>query len=150
MWVAEFRFPGEAAAATDVVEPPAVAELACIDTHDTPTFAAWWRDLEAVPRTRLLATLRAAGDLDEGPDQPIDAATALASLLSWLGRSRAPLVLASLEDLWLESVPQNVPGAGADVATFRQRAAHGIEELDRLPSVTHALDRLDLARRSIA
>jgi len=143
MWVIEFELPE---AGDAILEPPGAGVLACIDTHDLPTFAAWWRGLEPGPRRALLSTLRASGDLAGEVDD--DPETVLGATLAWLGRSRAPLVLAALEDLWLEPSPQNIPGAGHENETFRQRAAHALEELDDLPSVTRALDRLELARRS--
>jgi 4-alpha-glucanotransferase len=65
-----------------------------------------------------------------------------------LGRSRAPIVLATLEDLWLETEPQNIPGSEHQDEAFRRSAAHGIDELDGLTSVTGAIDRLVQARRS--
>ncbi len=145
MWVVEFELPDEAGAAEARVDAPGAGVLACIDTHDLPTFAGWWAALEQGPRRALLATLRASGDLDAGDAEP---AAVLGAVLAWMGRSRAPLVIASLEDLWLEPMPQNIPGAGHEAETFRQRAAHGIEEFDSLPTVRRALDRLALARRS--
>lgn len=147
MWVAEFEIPDEQV----TVDRPGPGVLACIDTHDLPTFAKWWADLDAPRRRTLLATLHASGELDHArPDDPASPAPAavLAAILAWLGHSRSPLVLAALEDLWLEPNPQNVPGAGHQHEAFRQRAAHGLDELDTLASVTHALDRLDLARRT--
>lgn len=148
MWVVEFEIPGrdEQHHEQVAVEPPGPGVLACIDTHDLPTFAAWWAHLDARRRHTLLATLRASGDLDALED----AGAVLSATLSWLGRSRAPLVLTALEDLWLEPEPQNIPGAGHEDETFRRRAAHGLDELDGIDSVNRALDRLDLARRTPA
>ena len=74
----------------------------------------------------MLSTLRASGDLDTPEVEP---EAVLAATLAWLGRSRAPIVQASLEDLWLEADPQNTPGAGQP-GRFRQRAAYGLDELD--------------------
>jgi 4-alpha-glucanotransferase len=135
--------------------------LACLDTHDLATFATWWRELDPGRRGTLLTTLRASGDLQPAGLQPADLRpdhlgdatepdpeAVLAATLAWIGAGRSPLVLASLEDLWLEPDPQNVPGTAEPGATFRQRAAFGLDELDDVASVKNTLDALDRARRT--
>jgi 4-alpha-glucanotransferase len=145
MWVVQFELPE----AEDVAaEPPGGGVLACLDTHDLPTFATWWHQLAPIPRGALLAALRASGDLDTEYSETISPDEVLVATLSWLGRSRAPLVLAALEDLWLEPDPQNIPGSDNQDATFRQRTAFGLDELDDVASVKTALDALDHARRT--
>jgi 4-alpha-glucanotransferase len=138
MWVTQFELPEERDA--DVTLPSS-GELACLDTHDLPTFATWWQDLDDAPRMALLETLRDAGDLD----QVITPESVLAATLAWLGRSRAPIVLVQLEDLWLETEPQNTPGEPGN-ESFRRRVAHGLDELDALPRVRDILGRLEALR----
>jgi 4-alpha-glucanotransferase len=145
MWVVQFELPE---VEDVIVEPPGGGVLACLDTHDLPTFATWWHELAPIPRGALLEALRAAGDLDTEFSETISPEEVLAATLSWLGRSRAPVVLAALEDLWLEPDPQNIPGSDHQDATFRQRAAFGLDELDDIASVKNALDALDRARRT--
>lgn len=50
------------------------------------------------------------------------------ALYRFLGRSEAGLVLASLEDLWMETEPQNVPGTPAAV-NWRQRARRPLDAI---------------------
>jgi 4-alpha-glucanotransferase len=152
IWVVQFELPDEP---DEVVRPPGRGELACLDTHDLATFATWWRALAPIPRRALLAALRASGHLDtpvpdnEAPDiQEPEPEAVLAATMAWLGASRAPVVLASLEDLWLEPEPQNVPGTADPNAMFRRRAAYGLEDLDAVASVKNTLDALDRARRT--
>jgi 4-alpha-glucanotransferase len=52
----------------------------------------------------------------------------------------------SLEDLWGEVRPQNVPGTD-DRPNFRRRAARSLEELRSDPGVLELLRRVDAARR---
>ena len=144
MWVSEFELPSEKDA---IAQPPPAGDLACVDTHDLPTFATWWHALAPAPRGALLEALRAAGELDAEYGEPIAPEDVLVATLAWLGRSRSPLVQASLEDLWLEPDPQNIPGADHHDARFRQRLAHGLDDLDTLDLVKNALERLDHARR---
>ncbi len=144
MWVLEFDLPTEDGA---VATPPAARDLGCIDTHDLPTFATWWQGLAPAPRRALLEALRASGELDAEGDEASVPESVLAATLAWLGRSRTPLVQVSLEDLWLEPDPQNVPGGDPQDARFRQRFAHGLDELDSLDALKITLERLDRARR---
>jgi 4-alpha-glucanotransferase len=141
MWVAEFDVPHDD---DGVAQPPCGGVLACLDTHDLVPFATWWDELAPAPRRALLAALRADGDLGDAAN-PDDV---LAATLAWLGRSRAPVVLTALEDLWLETDPQNTPGSADPGTTFRQRCAYGLDELDDVALVKTALDALDRARRT--
>jgi 4-alpha-glucanotransferase len=148
MWVIQFELPGNA---DGVAQPAGRGALACLDTHDLATFATWWRELAPGRRGTLLTALRASSDLH--PDQLGDGTepepeAVLVATLAWLGAGRSPLVLVSLEDLWLEPNPQNVPGTADTGATFRQRAAYGLDELDDVASVKNTLDALDRARRT--
>jgi 4-alpha-glucanotransferase len=145
MAVLEFELPDAEGA---VAAPPGSGKIACIETHDLPTFATWWRDLAPAPRGALLEALRAANEADADFGETPAPETVLAAILSWLGRSRSPIVLASLEDLWLERAAQNIPGADHQDARFRQRWRYGVEELDTLDSLKVALERLDRARRA--
>jgi 4-alpha-glucanotransferase len=134
-WVAQFA-PGAGA-------PPA-RSLACVDTHDLPTFASWWHDLDPARRGELLETLREAGALDTTYGEILAPDDVHAALLEWLGASDAALVLVTLEDLWLEAEAQNRPGTHAH-QSFRRRFAYGVDDLDALDA--GVLARLDGARR---
>jgi 4-alpha-glucanotransferase len=139
MWVAEFHQP---TVERPAVAPPGADHLACIDTHDLPTFAAWWDELGAPTRAGICGRLRAeTAHADETP------AAVHAALLAWLGASDADIVLAALEDCWLETEPQNRPGSASPNSNFRRRAAFGLDEFDRVDGVKDALTRLDDARR---
>jgi 4-alpha-glucanotransferase len=107
--------------------PPA-GSLAVLNTHDMAPFAAWWAARE--------------------PDRPTPAATALAELLGDLGASAARHVQVSLEDLWLETRPQNVPGTGAEAGNWTRRAARTLPEVAEDPEVDLVLDGLEAARRT--
>jgi 4-alpha-glucanotransferase len=130
--------------------------VASLNTHDMPPFAAFWagldiddqRDLGLVDedqeraaraarrklRRRLAELLRLPGD------DPADAAPALRTLLLHLADSPARFVLVNLEDLWLETRSQNVPGTSSERPNWRRRARHSIEQLVRDPRITGLLD----------
>jgi 4-alpha-glucanotransferase len=127
------------------LKPPAPRTLACLDTHDTATFAAYWHALPDDDRAALLSALHAAGHLDHGNAEAANEVDVLAALLSYLGASRAELVLVNVEDLWMDTVPQNVPGtSGEERPNFARRMARSIDDLEQLDA--DAAERVVLAR----
>jgi 4-alpha-glucanotransferase len=66
--------------------------------------------------------------------------------LADLGAGPAALVVAGLEDLWLESEPQNVPGT-VNGSNWRRRARFSLEQIRTMPEVLGPLRALDRARR---
>lgn len=162
MYVGQFELT-EIAEGRLAPKPVPAGALASIGTHDTPTFQAWWagRDLdirrelghatdeEAAREREGRAQMRrklAAGlgvDDDVGDERRVAAEVHLA-LLRRLGRSRAGLVLATMEDLWLESEPQNMPGT-LRPENWRRQARRPIDGLGQ-PDVVVQLDALNEAR----
>ncbi|MFW6330858.1 MAG: 4-alpha-glucanotransferase [Gemmatimonadota bacterium] len=67
------------------------------------------------------------------------------ALLEWLGRSPAGLVLAAVEDLWLEREPQNVPGTESE-RNWRRRMRRPMGALSD-PAVAGLLKVLNEARK---
>lgn len=118
MYLAQF----EAASVADLA-PPSASNVALVGTHDTPTFAGWMRGADVTERVqhgllrpglerhvrqeRAHAAMRLAARVDASVDEP---ARMLVALLRWLGRSESSLVVAWLEDFWLEECGVNLPG----------------------------------------
>jgi 4-alpha-glucanotransferase len=118
MYLAQFT-----ASEDPAVSPASGRDMALIGTHDTPTFAGWLSGVDigervrcglleeaavpAVRRERSKATGRLARRLGGTVEDPRDL---LARTLRWLGSSDSPLVVAWLEDLWLEEEGVNLPG----------------------------------------
>lgn len=147
-----------------VPDPPRES-MASLNTHDMWPFAGWWQgadiddrerqglldpeEAKAERRTRdarrtalreCLARRGLAGR--ESSVQEI-----LRASLALLGRSVAWCVLVNIEDLWLETRPQNVPGDRDAGRSWRRRARHGLATFSRLPKVKETLERLDRSRR---
>lgn len=138
-------------------------------THDLPTTAGWWRGLDiawrerlslfgpgetaalaqetrAQDRTRLWTAFTRAGTAtgpEPAPDRPgpvIDAA------LDFLGRSRATLVLAPLEDLvGLDDQP-NLPGTIHEHPNWRRRMPAPLPGLVATPAVRRRVGRVEMGR----
>lgn len=131
--------------------------VASLNTHDTPTFAGWWRGadldqhqalgwlsgdrLEHERHTRALQR-HAAGTFAErgslGRSHP-EAARVAAGLYRALVDSPAHLVLLNLEDLWAEPRPHNVPGTWRELPNWLRRSALSVEQIANSPAVAAVL-----------
>jgi 4-alpha-glucanotransferase len=151
MHVLEFNQPDWAGA-----EPvPADGDqLSSFGTHDTPTFAGWVHgfDIDHRHELQLLSDDQAVAERVRRAQQvdnlrgflrargyPVDAGARasrdesdralLESVVRFLGDSEAPAVLLSLDDLWLEPNPQNIPGTPVDRPNWVQRSPRTLDEL---------------------
>lgn len=143
MYVMQFEEPkgGKLAA-------PERHAVASLNTHDMPPFAAHWKgadipdrvDLGLLPqaavknekaararwRKNMAEYLRNRKLLEGKPNR----ARVLAAVLCWLAKSPAQTVLVSLEDLWGEERPQNVPGTSSERPNWKRKAALTLEEIE--------------------
>jgi len=147
---------------------PRPGSVSFVDTHDTATFAGWFdgtdidererlglvtADEAAAERTRrhearklLLERLVTSGSLSKTATD--DAAEVHAAVLEELGSSAAAIVVATLEDLWAEKDPQNIPGTTVEHENFARRLPYSIDEIAADRRLIEPLVRLDRARRS--
>jgi 4-alpha-glucanotransferase len=141
-WVLQFELMASGAAGLH--DPPA-GSVATINTHDTPTFAGFWKTSSHPVWQQLVTFLRQRGLLD-GDDLPLD--LVYRACLNWLGRSNADLVLVNIEDLWLEQEPQNVPASPPETPNWRRKALHDLDTIESMDDVRAALQALAAARAS--
>jgi 4-alpha-glucanotransferase len=140
--------------------------VASLNTHDTPTFAGFWREDDiqdrialgllspadaqiqrqerATGRAALVAYLKARGWLRE--EEP-ELLAILRAWLSQLASGDAYLVLVNFEDLWLEPLPQNVPGTWEERPNWKRKARFSLEQIREMDSVTEILKAIDQIRR---
>jgi 4-alpha-glucanotransferase len=138
-YVLQFSLKPDPAHAMDV---PPTASLASANTHDTPTFAAFWRDADGALRDALVHYLVQRGRLP-ATGEP-GSGDVLRASLDELAEGDVETVLVNIEDLWGELEPQNVPGtSGADALNWRRRARHGLEQMFELAEVRDALRHID-------
>lgn len=136
--------------------------VASLNTHDMPPFRAYWeghdvdlrRELELLDDAGVAAvkasraqTVRGLSHLLGAP-APLSTRTAHDALVQFLARSPADMVLLNLEDLWLESEPQNVPGTSQERPNWRRRLRLTLHELRNDRSVRELLASIEHARRS--
>jgi 4-alpha-glucanotransferase len=141
--------------------------VAGLNTHDLPTFAAFWagldiedqvalgqldevaRDRALVERDRLRTRLRQWAGA-EGLTGDDAARRVLLTLLDWIASSDAAIHIVNLEDLWLETRPQNTPGTTVERPNWRRRAKHDVASLVADTGVAEQLVRIDARRRGQA
>ncbi|MBI2616361.1 MAG: 4-alpha-glucanotransferase [Gemmatimonadetes bacterium] len=155
MYVAQFQ-----AADDPKVAPPTAADVALVNTHDTPTFAGWLAGTDIAERVRygLLAeqaapsvrkersraTRRLSRRLARTVEEP---RALLAELLEWLGRSDSPLVVPWIEDLWLEDRGVNLPGTrSSERANWQRPMRRCLDEIFTDPEIDRLIRRLHRAR----
>jgi (1->4)-alpha-D-glucan 1-alpha-D-glucosylmutase len=145
----------------DPTARPHARGLVALNTHDMPTFAAFWtgqdvplhaqlgviREAEAGTlraerasmRQRVTRSLREAGLLHAEDPGPEEIAAALLELAA--GRTLGVL-LVGLEDLWGETEPQNIPGIAEGYPNWRRKARRTLDEIERETGLTRVLAHL--------
>jgi 4-alpha-glucanotransferase len=140
--------------------------LGCMNTHDMPTFASFWeeggiddrlalglldekgsreeRKMRSRVKRALVAFLRSRGWLKGSGS---GAEEVLVACLSFLAGSKAGVVIVNLEDLYLETNPQNVPGTSGERPNWIRKARHGFEEIREMPQVIRILREVDRLRK---
>jgi 4-alpha-glucanotransferase len=129
-WVLQFEVtPG-----APLPDPPELS-VASIGTHDLPRFVSFWEAPEHERWRRALGS---------------DARRGLRVCLDHLAAGPARLVLADLEDLWLERLPHNRPGTGSESGNWQHRSVRTLEEIFADDDVAASLRRIDALRRQEA
>ena len=140
--------------------PPAGA-LASLNTHDTPTFKAFWmgsdiairRKLglltapEAKIETKARAAMRAAVAKDLRARKLLkagksDAGSVAVALNKLLAGSPASTVLVALDDLWGQKEPHNVPGTVNEMPNWRRKSLRTLEDFTSDPKVASLFGEL--------
>jgi 4-alpha-glucanotransferase len=123
LFVAEFEWSWQDG--RPAVHRPRPGTVASLDTHDTPTFAGF-AAREGIPGAEAVMW-RWSEELAAGP---------------------ADVFLATLEDIWLEREPQNVPGTFGDEApNWRRRMQLDLGQIAADPRVQAMFTTLAAARR---
>ena len=91
--------------------PAGTTELRVTGTQQPPVRATWSLDAQA----KLTVA-------------PVDL---MSAALTYLTQSCAELVVLSLEDLWLETRPQNQPGTGSECPNWCLKAAFSLKDLEK-------------------
>ena len=163
MYVVHYELASDLRRGLPPVSPNSVASL---NTHDMPPFAAFWQGLDIEERRKIglldkagaegeknrllnmkkaLVTFLRDRDWLQGAEN--DIAAVLKACLSFLAASPARMVLINLEDLWLETQPQNVPSTRKEYPNWRHRAQYTFEQFCQLPQVVDTLLTVNKLRK---
>jgi 4-alpha-glucanotransferase len=145
------------------------SSVASLNTHDMPTFKAFYEALDVEDRLdldlltadqaveirkerdgqcrRMAEFLRRRGLLNASND---DTQAVMEACQVYLGLSPAAVVLLNLEDLWGETQPQNTPGTFKERPNWRHKARYSLEEFRKLPNVLKIIRRVAEARTKAA
>lgn len=143
---------------------PPEQSVASVNTHDMPAFAGFCqgRDIDERVEQGLLSERAARKEREKrrkirqtmtaflkarGLLQDDDTRSILDALLRFLAASSAEIVLVNLEDLWLETEPQNRPGLPE--RSWRQKFMFPLEQMMRDTKVTAILGSVGEQRRKV-
>lgn len=152
--------------ATDTIGRITPNTVASLNTHDMPPFAAFWQDMD-IPEKKGLGLLDTKGAQKENKTRrgmkaalikglrkknllsKADASTRaiLQDCLAFLSASPAHVVLVNLEDLWLETRSQNIPGTGEKYPSWQRKARYSLEEFCRMQDVRDILEGISRLRK---
>ena len=162
---------GQFAVSTDPahsLDAPPSNTVTSLNTHDTATFMSFWTaaDIDdrlalgllnqdqaqqehgyrSAQRDALVAYLRSIGRLGEvaGPTE------VLGAWLAFLANGPEEFLLINLEDLWLETAPQNVPGTWQERPNWRRKTRFRLEEICAMPEVFNLLRTIGDIRRQMS
>src|SRR5262249_52213559 len=145
--------------------------VASLNTHDTATFAGWWRgadiddqrDLglinaehqhaDKLAREDVKLALLAFADAKIEHDTLTEVERAMVSTTTDLAVGPAEIVLVALDDRVLDPVPHNVPGTVHERPNWQRRVErwHDVLDPDRAPpAASAAIAGLIAARRNPA
>jgi 4-alpha-glucanotransferase len=142
--------------------PPDANVVASLNTHDMPLFAGFWRgteiddqldlgliDVDAHARAmQQRAQLRLQLSRSVGAGGVVEPGLVRQRLLERLASSPARYVLVTLEDLWLEDRPQNVPGTSTERPNWRRRASRSLDEIIEDAALRRMLNAIAERRRA--
>jgi 4-alpha-glucanotransferase len=162
MFVLQYEVSADGEKPIHTVPPRSVAS---VNTHDMPTFASYITALDVELNVKLgllneeeASATRAAREAirtrlasfvhEEGlAESPATVSTELLEgLLAFLAGSEAEIVIISLEDLWGETSPQNVPGTSTERPNWRRRLARPLMEIIGSEPMERLLRKVDTLR----
>ena len=141
--------------------------VASLNTHDMPPFRAFL-DGDDIDDRLDLRLLDEAGAKSERrrraeirkllvqflktrkllrPDKRIDPDSIFQAAMRFLASSMAGVVLVNLEDLWGETLPQNVPATSKERPNWRRKMRLSLEEIKKSKMIREMLDQIDANRR---
>jgi len=145
--------------------PPPEKCVASLNTHDMPPFRAFLDggdiddrlDLgfiddktarkERRQRARMQQIVTAVYDRRSHAKLPAVIDRGCRGILQFLSESMANIVLVNVEDLWGETLPQNVPATSTERPNWRRRMRPSVEQIRKMAGIGEVLSNV-FAQRS--
>jgi 4-alpha-glucanotransferase len=128
-------------------QPPAKC-VASLNTHDMPPFRAFLDGLDIDDRLDL-GFLDTKGARKERKERAAmrRRLRSFRAAIEFLSGSMANIVLVNAEDLWEETLPQNVPATSSERPNWRRRVRPSVEQIRKMAGIAEVLSNV-FAQRS--
>jgi 4-alpha-glucanotransferase len=144
MYVVQYESMGDNSA---LRQPPKKC-VASLNTHDVPPFRAFLDGTDIDDRLDLgFIDTKTARKERQQRTLTRRKLGSFRAVSQFLAASRANIVLVNLEDLWEETLPQNVPATSTERPNWRRRVRPSIEQIRKMASVAEELSNV-FAQRS--
>ncbi len=148
MWVAQLEMKPSPRQTFRAVRPNMIASL---NTHDLFPFAAYMegKDIDELARLGVMDASEAQSHRElrrKAVRKWKGGEAALRAALVHLAASPARRVIVNVEDLWRETLPQNIPGTCDEYANWRRRLPFAAKEWQRQKAVREAVKTLNRYR----
>jgi 4-alpha-glucanotransferase len=140
--------------------------VASLNTHDMPPFTAYWQGLDITDRLEQGLLDAAEAHREQHVRQTLsiglkrflhkhglltnasaDLPAVLNACLAFLSMSSAQVVLVNLEDLWLETQPQNFPGTREERPNWQRKVRYSLDAIYHMPEVLATLRTVNHLRK---
>jgi 4-alpha-glucanotransferase len=130
------------------LRPPPAKSVASLNTHDMPPFRAFLEGKDIDDRLDLgLIDEKAARKEHKQRTLMRRKLGSFRAAIQFLANGMANIVLVNLEDLWGETLPQNVPATSTERPNWRRRARPSLEQIRKMADVAEELSNV-FAQRS--
>ena len=147
-----FVFEYEADASKNpVIRPIPENVVASLNTHDMPMFASYWRGHDIDERVAMgimsadqirdaragrqelkknwILDLKKSGQLSDKQSEQVNDESVVKATYRKFAQSPAWTLLVTIEDLWMEEKPQNVPGTYKELPNWRRKYSKNSPEI---------------------
>jgi len=130
------------------LRPPPRKSVATLNTHDMPPLRAFLDGLDIDDRIDL-GFMDEKGARKERKERVLMRRKlhSFRKAIQFLSDSMANIVLINAEDLWEETLPQNVPATSTERPNWRRRVRPSVEQIRKMAGIAEVLSNV-LAQRS--
>ena len=138
MYVVQYEIMGDPR--KPKLRPVPARSVASLNTHDMPPFQAFLEGLDIDDRVDLdLLDERTAKKDRKQRTVMRRKLGSFRNATQFLANSMADIVLINIEDLWQETLPQNVPATNKERPNWRRRMRPSVEQIRRMAGVAEVL-----------